>query len=224
MLMESHKSQEQEIVRLKEAEQKAASTEEAMACLDRLRDEVGALKKRVDEADAAYRQVAADRDDALRVKDEALRGHDEALLRAEDAAKAAEKAADAAIEKFLAEGWKAEDRRPWCYEVVADRLEDWGRNCPVGQDYFQREMSVYYDMGQQRMQRLVYRRLHRAFKKLKLTQKWAKKNLKLPRLMKDPEAEAKLPPFERQTRYSAPSSMSRIGPMTMPWPIPPSPQ
>ncbi|CAH9072135.1 unnamed protein product [Cuscuta europaea] len=59
-------------------------------------------------------------------------------------------------------------------------------------------MAVYYDMGQQRMQRLIYRRLHRAFKKLKFTQKWAKKNLKLPRLMKDPEAEAKLPPFERQ--------------------------
>ncbi|CAH9112162.1 unnamed protein product [Cuscuta europaea] len=59
-------------------------------------------------------------------------------------------------------------------------------------------MSVYYDMGQQRMQRLIYQRLHRAFKKLKLTQKWAKKNLKLPRVMKNPKAEAKLPPSERQ--------------------------
>ncbi|CAH9050669.1 unnamed protein product [Cuscuta europaea] len=181
MLMESHKRQEQEIAQLKEAEQKTALAEEAMACLDRIREEVKALQKSVDESDVAYRQVAADRDDALRAKDEALKSRDEALLRAEDAAKAqadteraAEKAVDGAIEKFLTEGWKAEDRWPWCYEVVADRLEDWGQKCPASQEYFQREMSVYYDMGQQRMQRLIYRRLHRAFKKLKLTHKWAK--------------------------------------------------
>ncbi|CAH9111361.1 unnamed protein product [Cuscuta europaea] len=80
MLMESYKRQEQEIARLKEAEQKAALAEEAMACLDRLRGEVETLKNRADEADVAYRQVAADRDDALRVKDEALKGRDEALL------------------------------------------------------------------------------------------------------------------------------------------------
>ncbi|CAH9084663.1 unnamed protein product [Cuscuta europaea] len=205
MLMESHKWQEQEIARLREAEKKAASAEEAMACLDRLREEAKALQKGVDEADVAYRQVAADRDDALRARDEALRSRDEALLRAEDAARAqaeseraAEKAVDGAIERFLADGWKADDHRPWCYEVVADRLEDWGQNCPTDQAYFAREMVVYYDMGQQRMQRLLYRRLHRAFKKLKFTKKWAKKNLKLPRLMKDPEAEAKLPPSQRQ--------------------------
>ncbi|CAH9083422.1 unnamed protein product [Cuscuta europaea] len=205
MLMESHMRQEQKIARLKEAEKKAASVEEAMACLDRLREEVKALQKGVDEADVAYRQVAADRDDALRARDEALRSRDDALLRSEDAVKAqadteraAEKAVDGAIEKFLPEGWKAEDRRPWCYEVVADRLEDWAQNCPASQEYFAREMSVYHDMGQQRMQRLIYRRLHRSFKKLKLTQKWANKNLKLPRLMKDPEAEVKLPPSERQ--------------------------
>ncbi|CAH9120303.1 unnamed protein product [Cuscuta europaea] len=205
MLMESHKRREQEIARLREAEKKVASAEEATACLDRLREEVKALQKGVDEADVAYRQVAADRDDALRARDEALRSRDEALLRAEDAARAqadseraTEKSVDGAIERFLAEGWKADDHWPWCYDVVADRLEDWGQNCPAGQEYFAREMDVYYDMGQQRMQRLIYRRLHRAFKKLKLTQKWDKKNMKLPRLMRDPEAEAKLPPSERQ--------------------------
>ncbi|CAH9088548.1 unnamed protein product [Cuscuta europaea] len=119
MLMESHKRQEQEIARLREAEKKAASAEEAMGCLDRLREEVKALQKGVDEVDVAYRQVAADRDDALRVSDEALRSRDEALLRVEDAARAqadseraAEKAVDGAIERFLAEGWKADDRRP----------------------------------------------------------------------------------------------------------------
>ncbi|CAH9061832.1 unnamed protein product [Cuscuta europaea] len=155
MLMESHKRQEQEIARLRETEKKAASAEEAMACLDRLREEVKALQKGVDEADVAYRQVTADRDDALRARDEALQSRDEALLRAEDAARAqadseraTEKAVDGAIERFLAEGWKADDHRPWCYEVVADRLEDWGQNCPAGQEYFAREMAVYYDMGQ----------------------------------------------------------------------------
>ncbi|CAH9069371.1 unnamed protein product, partial [Cuscuta europaea] len=149
MLMESHKRKEQEIARLKEAEKKAASVEEAMACLDRLREEVKALQKGVDEADVAYRQVAADMDDILKARDEALRSRDESLLRAEDAARAqaeseraVEKAVDGTIERFLAEGWKPEDRRPWCYEVVADRLEDWGQNCPAGQEYFAREMSV----------------------------------------------------------------------------------
>ncbi|CAH9114364.1 unnamed protein product [Cuscuta europaea] len=131
MLMESHQRQQREITRLKEIEQKAASAEEAMGCLDRLWEEVAAMKKRVDEADAAYHQVAADRDDALKEKDEALKGREEALRRAEEAEKAraeaektAEEAADAAIDKFLADGWKAEERRPWCCEVVVAQLED----------------------------------------------------------------------------------------------------
>ncbi|CAH9082825.1 unnamed protein product [Cuscuta europaea] len=201
MLMESHKRQQQEIARLKEAEQKAASAEEAMNCLERLRGEVEALKKRADEADAAYCQVAADRDDALTK----LAGEKEAReadrLRADEAEKAkaeAEKAADAAIEKFLADGWKAGEHRPWCYELVAARLEDWGQNSLAGQEYFEREMSVYYDMGQQRMQRLIYQRLHRRFTELKLMKKFAAK-LKLPPKMKDPEAEVNLPAEERQS-------------------------
>ncbi|CAH9070923.1 unnamed protein product, partial [Cuscuta europaea] len=39
MLMESHKRQYWEIVRLQALEQKAASADEAVACLDRLRED-----------------------------------------------------------------------------------------------------------------------------------------------------------------------------------------
>ncbi|CAH9076229.1 unnamed protein product, partial [Cuscuta europaea] len=52
MLMESHKRQQREIARLKELEQKAASADEAVACLDRLREDAKALQKRADEAAA----------------------------------------------------------------------------------------------------------------------------------------------------------------------------
>ncbi|CAH9082903.1 unnamed protein product [Cuscuta europaea] len=110
MLMESHKRQQQEFARLKEVEQKVASAEEATSCLDRLRTEVEVLKKR---ADAAYRQVAADRDDALAK----FAGEKEACeaerCQADEAEKAkteAERAADAAIDKSLAEGSQAEER------------------------------------------------------------------------------------------------------------------
>ncbi|CAH9107878.1 unnamed protein product [Cuscuta europaea] len=108
MLMESHQRQQQEIARLKEVEQKAALDEEAMSCLDRLRGELEALKKRADEADAAYRQVAAHRDDALakfagekEAREADRRRANEAEKARAEAEKAAEKATHAAIQKFL---------------------------------------------------------------------------------------------------------------------------
>ncbi|CAH9119642.1 unnamed protein product, partial [Cuscuta europaea] len=97
MLMESHKRQQQEIARLKKVEQKAASPEEAMSCLDRLRSEVEDLKKRADEADAAYRQVAADRDDVLTKLASEKEAREADRLRADEVERAkaeAEKAAD----------------------------------------------------------------------------------------------------------------------------------
>ncbi|CAH9081236.1 unnamed protein product, partial [Cuscuta europaea] len=202
MLMESNKRQRREIARLREIEQKTASAEEAMACLDQLRADVANLQRRSDEADAAYHQVAAAMDDALAKLAEEREAREAGCHRADEAEKAkaaaAEKVVDAAIKKFLEEGWKADEHLPWCYEVVDAKLEDWGENSPADQEYFEREMSIYYDMGQQRMQRLIYRKLRRALKKLKVTRKWARKNLKLSKNMKDPEAEAKLPPSERQ--------------------------
>ncbi|CAH9085365.1 unnamed protein product [Cuscuta europaea] len=155
MLMESNKRQQREIVRLKEIEQRVASADEALSCLDWLRGDVEALKKKADKADAAIRQVTADRDDALKKLAEEKEAHEAVHLRAVEAKKAraeAEQAADVAIEKFLADGRKAEEHRPWSFEVVAARLEDWGQHSPEGQEYFEREMKVYYDLGQQGMQ------------------------------------------------------------------------
>ncbi|CAH9108498.1 unnamed protein product, partial [Cuscuta europaea] len=102
MLMESHKRRQQEIARLKEVEQKAASADEALSCLDRLRGDVEALKKRVDHADAATLQLTADRDDALKKLAEEKEAHEVTRCRADEVEKAkaeAEQAVEAAIEK-----------------------------------------------------------------------------------------------------------------------------
>ncbi|CAH9114874.1 unnamed protein product [Cuscuta europaea] len=169
MLMESHKRQQREIARLKELEQKAASADEAVACLDRLREDAKALQKRADEAAAA-------RDDALAKLEESQRALEAERRKNDEAVKAkieAEAAADEAVQKFLAEGWKADERLPWCYEVVAAKLEDCGMNSPAGQEYFGREMAVYYNRGQERMQRLLCRRLARSLKAMNYTSGWA---------------------------------------------------
>ncbi|CAH9100934.1 unnamed protein product [Cuscuta europaea] len=187
MLMESNKRQQREIARLKEFEQKAASADEAMTCLDRLREDAKALQKRADEAAAAKDDALAKLAESQRALEVERRRTDEVVKAKIEAEAAAVKAADEAVQKFLTEGWKADERLPWCYEVVAAKLEDWGMNSPAGQEYFQREMSVYYNMGQQRMQRLLCRRLARALKAMNYTSGWARRNLRLPRLMKDPE-------------------------------------
>ncbi|CAH9053684.1 unnamed protein product [Cuscuta europaea] len=205
MLMESNKRQQREIARLKEFEQKAASADEAMSCLGRLREDFAALQKRVDEADAAKNEALAKLAEERDAREADRRRADDAEKAKAEAA--AVKAADAAVEKFLAEGWKADEHLPWCYEVVAAKLEDWGQNSPAGQEYFVREMSVYYNMGQHRMQRLLYRRLSRAFKALNYTRGWARRNLQLPKLMKDPEEQVKLPLSDMQ----APIESSGLG-------------
>ncbi|CAH9072895.1 unnamed protein product, partial [Cuscuta europaea] len=148
MLMESNKRQQREIARLKEFEQKAASADEAMTCLDRLREDAKALQKRADEAAAAKDDALAKLAESQRALEVERRMTDETVKAKIEAEAAAVKAADEAVQKFLTEGWKADERLPWCYEVVAAKLEDWGMNSPAGQEYFQREMSVYYNMGQ----------------------------------------------------------------------------
>ncbi|CAH9113087.1 unnamed protein product [Cuscuta europaea] len=205
--MESHKRQQREIARLKELEQKAASADEVMACLDRLREDAKALQKRADEAAAARDDALAKLAESQRALEVERRKNDEAVKAKIEAEAAAVKAADEAVQKFLAEGWKADERLPWCYEVVAAKLEDWGMNSPAGQEYFGREMSVYYNMGQQRMQRLLCRRLARALKAMNYTSGWVRRNLRLPKLMKDPEEQAKLPLSERE----APIDSSGLG-------------
>ncbi|CAH9117637.1 unnamed protein product [Cuscuta europaea] len=199
MLMESHKRQYREIARLKELEQKAASADEAVACLDRLREDAKALQQKADEAAAARDDALAKLEESQRALEAEWRKNEEAVKARAEAEAAAVKAADKAVEQFLAEGWKADERLPWCYEVVAARLENWGMNSPAGQEYFSREMAVYYNMGQERMQRLLCRRLSRALKAMNYTSGWARRNLKLPKLMKDPEEQAKLPLSERES-------------------------
>ncbi|CAH9095086.1 unnamed protein product [Cuscuta europaea] len=198
MLMESHKRKEREIARLKELEQKSASADEAMACLDRLREDAKALQKRADEAAAARDDALAKLAESQRALEVERRKNDEVMKAKIEAEAAAVKAADEAVQKFLAEGWKVDEQLPWCYEVVAAKLKDWGMNSPAGQEYFGREMSVYYNMGQERMQRLLCRRLARALKAMNYTSGWARRNLRLPRLMKDPEEQANLPLPERE--------------------------
>ncbi|CAH9100818.1 unnamed protein product [Cuscuta europaea] len=198
MLMESHKRQHREIARLRELEQKAASADEAVACLDRLREDAKALQQRADEAAAARDDALAKLEESQRALEAERRKNDEAVKAKAEAEAAAVKAADEAVKQFLAEGWKADERLSWCYEVVSAKLEDWGMNSPAGQEYFSREMAVYYNMGQERMQRLLCRRLSRALKAMNYTSGWARRNLKLPKLMKDPEEQAKLPLSERE--------------------------
>ncbi|CAH9085235.1 unnamed protein product [Cuscuta europaea] len=199
MLIESHKRQYREIARLKELEQKAASADEAVACLDRLREDAKALQQRADEAAAARDDALAKLEKSQRALEAERRKNDEAVKAKAGAEAATVKAADEAVKQFLAEGWKADERLSWCYEVVAAKLEDWGMNSPAGQEYFSREMAVYYNMGQERMQRLLCRRLSHALKAMNYTSGWARRNLKLPKLMKDPEEQAKLPLSERES-------------------------
>ncbi|CAH9090576.1 unnamed protein product [Cuscuta europaea] len=204
MLMESNKRQQREIARLKKIEEKVASADEALASLERLRLEVEGLKKKADEAD----MLSVEKDGALQRLVDAERVRDEALRRAKEAEKgkaeaesalsaAEEKAVEAAVQKFHEVGWKGEDRLPWCFDVVAAKLLDWVNNCPDSQAYREKEMKVFYDLDQYRMQRLLYRRLQRRFLDLGVTKEWAV-SLDLPPMMKHLEAELALPAAERQ--------------------------
>ncbi|CAH9074116.1 unnamed protein product [Cuscuta europaea] len=204
MLMENNRRQQREIARLKQIEEKVASADEALGSLERLRLEVEGLKKKADEADL----LAAEKDEALQRLADVERARDEALRRAEEAEKgkadaesalsvAEEWAVEAAVQKFLEVGWKGEDRLPWCFDVVAAKLVDWVNKCPDGQAYWEKEMKVFYDLGQYRMQRLLNRRLQRRFLDLGVAKEWAV-GLELPSMMRHPEAELELPVVERQ--------------------------
>ncbi|CAH9081049.1 unnamed protein product [Cuscuta europaea] len=198
ILMESNKRQQREIAHLKEFEEKAASADEAMSCLGRLQGDFVALQRRADAADAAKEEAVAKLAEEKSAREAERLRADEAERAKAEAEAAAVKAVDDAVAKFLAEGWRADERLPWCYEVVAAKLEDWGQNSPADQEYFEREMSVYYNMGQHRMQRLIYRRLSRALGTLNYTRGWARRNMRLPRLMRNPEEQINLPLCDRQ--------------------------
>ncbi|CAH9101730.1 unnamed protein product, partial [Cuscuta europaea] len=116
MLMGSNKRQQREIAHLKEFEEKAASADEAMRCLGRLREDFAALQKRADEADAAKEEALAKLAEEKGAREADRRRADEAERAKAEAEAAAVKDADDAVEKFLAESWKADERLPWCYE------------------------------------------------------------------------------------------------------------
>ncbi|CAH9148000.1 unnamed protein product [Cuscuta epithymum] len=188
MLMEQHRRQEEEIARLQEAEKRAASADEALASLELLRSEVGSLKEMADVAEA--RAAAAEA--KLEGEAAARRLAEEKAKKAEELKAEAERAVEKAVDLFMAEGWKADEHRQFCFKVVADRFQAWSQEDPAGQAFWKQEMEVFYDLGQRRMQMLVYRRLRRRVKNLK------PQGIGLPRLMKDPEEELKLPLAERQ--------------------------
>ncbi|CAH9146410.1 unnamed protein product [Cuscuta epithymum] len=187
MLMEQHRRQEEEIARLREAEKKVASADEVLASLELLRSEVSSLKEMADAAEA--RAAAAE----ARLEEEAAsrRLAEERAKKAEELEAEAERAAEKAVDLFMAEGWKDEARRDWSFNVVAERFEAWSQE-EAGRACLKQEFEVWYDLGQRRMQMLVYRRLRRRVKNLK------PRGIGLPRLMKDPEEELKLPLSERQ--------------------------
>ncbi|CAH9111917.1 unnamed protein product [Cuscuta epithymum] len=185
MLREQHWRQEAEIERLKKMEVKAASADEALQDLrDKAKaaeEEMKLLQMRLDEAEAAQKKA-----------DEAVAA---AVQRAEEAERLkadAEKAAEEAVAVFKADGWKAEDQVPFCYEVVAERLTDWVTKDPAGEDFWMNETRAFYNCGQYRMQRLIYRKLRRRFRKMR------PRGLSLPRRMRNPDEDMKLPPSERQ--------------------------
>ncbi|CAH9077249.1 unnamed protein product [Cuscuta europaea] len=204
ILMESNRRQQREIAHLKQIEEKVASADEALGSLERLQLEVESLKKKADEADL----LAAEKDVALQRLADVEWARDEALCRAEEVEKgkadaelalsvAEEKAVEAAVQKFLEVGWNDEDRLPWRFDVVAARLVDWVNKSPDGQAYWEKEMKVFYGLGQYRMQRLLYWRLQRRFLDLGVAKEWAV-GLELPSMMRHPEAELELPAAERQ--------------------------
>ncbi|CAH9126667.1 unnamed protein product [Cuscuta epithymum] len=185
MLREQHWRQEAEIERLKKVEAKALSADEALQDLrDKARaaeDEMKLLQVRLDEAEAAQKKADEAAATAFQRAEEAER------LKAD-----AEKAAEKAIADFKAKGWKVDDQLSFCYEVVAERLTDWMTKDPAGEEFWMNEMQAFYDCGQYRMQKLIYRKLRRRFRKMR------PRGLSLPRRMKNPDEDMKLPPSERQ--------------------------
>ncbi|CAH9132657.1 unnamed protein product, partial [Cuscuta epithymum] len=108
MLMEQQRRQDEELARLREAEKKAASADEALSQLERLRTETASLKEK---ADAAEKRAIVAEDEAKRLQNQldeetaARRLAEEKAVKLEADAAAA---ADRAIELFMAEGWKDE--------------------------------------------------------------------------------------------------------------------
>ncbi|CAH9124541.1 unnamed protein product [Cuscuta epithymum] len=130
MLMEQQRRQEEEFARLREAEKKVASADEALASLELLRSEVSSLKEMADAAEA--RAAAAEA--KLEEEAAARRLAEEKAKKAEELKAEAERAAEKAVDLFMAEGWKDESRRDWSFNVVAERFEAWsqeeaGRAC-----------------------------------------------------------------------------------------------
>ncbi|CAH9097762.1 unnamed protein product [Cuscuta europaea] len=76
-------------------------------------------------------------------------------------AEAVAKAREEAVAAFMAEGWKAEDRRQWVASVVESSVDDWVKG--PGGDWMAERGDSYYQGGEFFTQHLVYRRLARHF-------------------------------------------------------------
>ncbi|CAH9138165.1 unnamed protein product [Cuscuta epithymum] len=141
MMREQHWRQEAELERLRKVEAKAVSTDEA------LQD----LRDKAKSAEEEMKLLQCLLDDAEAARKKAIEASEAAVKRAEEAKSLkaeAEKAAEKAVADFTTEGWKAEDQLPFCYKVVAERLEDWTTKDPSGQDFWMDEMKGYYYYGQ----------------------------------------------------------------------------
>ncbi|CAH9089059.1 unnamed protein product [Cuscuta epithymum] len=100
-------------------------------------------------------------------KADAERAAAEAAKVAAEEAEAAKKEAVAEAEKnavdaFVADGWKAEDRRAWVESVVEASVDEWTKG--PGAMWLAQKGKDYYDGGEFFTQNLIYRRLARHFK------------------------------------------------------------
>ncbi|CAH9133665.1 unnamed protein product [Cuscuta epithymum] len=187
MLREQHWRQEAEIERLRKVEAKAVSADEALQDLrDKAKaaeDEMKLLQCQLNDAEAARKKA-----------DEAAAAAVNRAAEAERLKAEAERAAEKAVADFTVEGWKAEDQIPFCYKVVAERLTDWVTKDPAGEDFWMNETQAFYNCGQYRMQRLIYRKLRRRFRKMR------PRVLSLPRGMKNLDEDMKLPRWRGSLR------------------------
>ncbi|CAH9103860.1 unnamed protein product [Cuscuta europaea] len=104
------------------------------------------------------RKAAEGKAAAEEVGQEAERAAKKAAEEAETAkAEAIAKAREEAVAEFMAEGWKAEDRRQWVASVVESSVDDWVKG--PGGDWMAEKGDIYYQGGEFFTQHLVYRRL-----------------------------------------------------------------
>ncbi|CAH9096979.1 unnamed protein product [Cuscuta europaea] len=150
--------------------------------VDQMREAKGA----VEEEAALLRKKLAEAEDSLRLAIDGVEqrlqaaraeGVNEGLARAGEAAaeaariaadearaaqeEAVSKAREDAVASFVAEGWKAEDRREWLASVVGASVDEWV-GAP-GKMWLAERGDSYYQGGEFFTQRLIYRKLAKHF-------------------------------------------------------------